>query len=223
MLTQFPSPEERPHREPRHRQVPGGGAVQGCQLRAAAGGAEVLGAEVDHQKRDQARAALTPAPGLPPTQTPRAWDSHPELLPRAGCALTQGGWDLPPAGVWLGPVPWDGGLPACSGGRCRDRPPPGAEPSQLGSLTATPTPNHVPFPRDSCPAARTATFLHVLKPLYSPQAELPPVNSEGGGLPLAALLWSPQRTPKARRAEPLHLWLVRREMGRQPQCPKDSP
>ncbi|KAF6277884.1 polypeptide N-acetylgalactosaminyltransferase 9 [Rhinolophus ferrumequinum] len=67
MLTQFPSPEERPHREPRHRQVPGGGAVQGRQLRAAAGGAEVLGAEVDHQKRDQAWAALTPALASPNT------------------------------------------------------------------------------------------------------------------------------------------------------------
>lgn len=59
-LTGSPSHAGRSHHEQRHRPVPGGGDVQGCQLRAPVGGAEVLGAEVDHQKLDQARAALTP-------------------------------------------------------------------------------------------------------------------------------------------------------------------
>lgn len=62
MLTQFPCLAERPHREPGHGPVPGGGDVQGRQLRAAAGDAAVLRAEVGHQKLGQARTALTPGP-----------------------------------------------------------------------------------------------------------------------------------------------------------------
>lgn len=140
----------------------------------------MLGAEVDHPKRDQAWVALTPAPSPPPTQTPRAWDSHPEPVPRAGCALTISGWDLPPAGVWLGPVPWDGeGLPVCSGGQCRDWPPLGAQPSQPGSLTATPAANHVPFPWDSCPAARTATSSACAEAPVEPPGRTAPCELRG--------------------------------------------
>lgn len=160
MLTQFPSPEERPHREPRHWQVPGGGAVQGCQLRAAAGDAEMLGAEVDHQKLDQAREALTPArPRSLPNADPEGLGmATPSWCPAPGWALPISGWDLSwAAGGSLGPVRWDsGGLPASralednAGIRaCQEY-----RPSQLGSLTASSSSKPRAFPMGfppSCP------------------------------------------------------------------------
>lgn len=179
---------------------------------------------MDHPKWNQARAALTPAPSPPPTQTPRAWDSHPELVPRAGCALTVSGWDLPPAGVWLGPVSWDcEGLPVCSGGRCRDWPPLGAQPSQPGSLTATPAPNHVPFPRDSCPAARTATSSACAEAPVEPPGRTAPCELRGWR---AAPRCPPVVTPsdaKSRKSRASPPSAGETGNGRQPQCPKDSP
>lgn len=102
-----------PHYKPRHGQVPGGGDVQGCQLWAAAGGAEVLGTEVDYQKLGQAHAALTPALpcALPRRELPICW--VPALLhtfsswdfatavalfqdSRAPCALEADAWAWAP-------------------------------------------------------------------------------------------------------------------------------
>ena len=95
---------ERPYSESRHRQVPGGGNVQGRQLRAAAGGTEMLGAEVDHQELAEARATLTASPALcPPGCRPRG--------PGEGVE--------PPAG----PRPWDRRGPLCPPkAGARDRP-----------------------------------------------------------------------------------------------------
>lgn len=106
-----PTPDAgRSHCEQRHGPVPGGGDVQGRQLRAPAGGAEVLGAEVDYQKLDQARAALTPtvpcapAPALTPPLEPEG----------PGCAhATSAPCGPHHPGHWGLPVLWR---------RCRDQP-----------------------------------------------------------------------------------------------------
>ena len=101
-LTGSPSHAGRSHREQRHGPVPGGGDVQGRQLRAPAGGAEVLGAEVDHQKLDPARAALTPRltlcprPSADPEDLGQAWgpshSAHHWNPEGPGCARTTSGW-----------------------------------------------------------------------------------------------------------------------------------
>lgn len=119
-----PTPDAgRSHREQRHGPVPGGGDVQGRQLRAPAGGAEVLGAEVDYQKLDQARAALTPtvpcapAPALTPPLEPEG----------PGCAhATSAPCGPHHPGHWGLPVLWR---------RCRDQPSILEHRPPLGSLS----------------------------------------------------------------------------------------
>lgn len=132
-LTGSPSRAGRSHREQRHRPVPGGGDVQGRQLWAPAGGAEVLRAEVDHQKLDQARAALTPRltlcprPSADPEDLGQAWGpSHsayhwnPEGPGRACIPSGGGTYSQLPAGpgdmgTW-GPLPLQERGPPAAGG-----------------------------------------------------------------------------------------------------------
>lgn len=135
-LTPSPSPKERPHREPGHRPVPGGGAVQGRELRAAAGHAAVLGAEVDHQELGQARAALT----LPlPQHGPQVWEGEAvHQGPEPSRARAVSGWDLSPAaGSQRAPSPGAAGpplrRPTLGSATCQEH-----GPSWLGLRPSTP-------------------------------------------------------------------------------------
>lgn len=142
-LTGSPSLAGRPHCEQRHRPVPGGGDVQGCQLWAAPGGAEVLRTEMDHQKLDQARAALTPSLTLRPHPNEESedlgqvWSPPTQSTTRTQKALVVPAppWVLTSPWLLAGPVTWDPGTSLCSGGRCRDQPPSrSADPPQLAAL-----------------------------------------------------------------------------------------
>lgn len=122
VLTRFPGLAEWPHREPGHWPLPGGGDVQGRQLRAAAGDAAVLGAEVGHPELGQAGPALIgPAP-RPPRRPEGLGGAWPSRRPRAepsgpGCAHASSGWDLTWAAGGGRSCPRESeGSPACSGG-----------------------------------------------------------------------------------------------------------
>lgn len=123
-LTGSPSLAGWPHCEQRHGPVPGGGDVQGCQLWAPSGGAEVLRTEMDHQKLDQARAALTPSLTLRPHPNEGSKDLGQVWAPptqsttrtqRALVALAPP-WVLTSPWLLAGPVTWDPGTSLCSGG-----------------------------------------------------------------------------------------------------------
>ena len=105
-LTGSPSLAGRPHCEQRHGPVPGGGDVQGCQLRAPPGGAEVLRTEMDHQKLDQARAALTPSLTLSPHPNEESEDLGQVWIPPTQPTTRTQRALVVPAPPWVLTSPW---------------------------------------------------------------------------------------------------------------------